>query len=290
MRVGFVGAAKGSRYDSSVESDRRPWRPIVLTTKPVSQCKPNPNQPRKEFTEPELRSLGASMLALGQLQPVGLKPDDTILWGERRWRAAQLVGIKELSVIITDRVLTDTEIRLIQLAENIHRADLTGYEKWIACYELLTMNPAWNQKDLADHLHLDPSQVCRLLSPSKCVQEAQDALKAGKITISDTYAMSKRPESEQADMLALKLSGASRDDLERQGRRKRASGTPAVRASRIKYPLPSGQTVTIAGDGVSLEDAIEAMQTAIKAIRKAIETGLDAKTAQAVWRDMASVG
>lgn len=262
----------------------------MLTMKPVSGFKQNPNQPRKDFNDADLRSLGASMLALGQLQPIGAMPDGTILWGERRWRAAQLVGIQELSVIIIDRVLSGTDSRLIPLVENVHRADLTGYEKWIACYELLTLNPAWSQKDLADHLHLDPSQVCRLLSPSKCVQEAQDALKAGRITTSDTYAMSKRPESEQADMLALKLSGASRDDLERQGRRKRASGTPAVRASRIKYPLPSGQTVTIAGDGVSLEDAIEAMQTAIKAIRKAIDTGLDAKTAQAVWRDMASVG
>lgn len=262
----------------------------MLSKKPVSWLKENPNQPRKDFNDAELRSLGASMLALGQLQPVGATPDGVILWGGRRWRAAQLVGIQELAVILTDRVLTDTEIRLIQLAENIQRADLSGHEKWMACYELLTLNPAWTQKDLADHLNLDPSQVTRLLSPSKCIQAAQDALKAGRITISDTYAMSKRPESEQADMLAAKLSGASRDDLERQGRRKRASGTPAVRASRIKYPLPSGQTVTIAGDGVSLEDAIEAMQTAIKAIRKAIETGLDAKTAQAVWRDMASVG
>ena len=103
------------------------------TTKPVSQCKPNPNQPRKDFSEAELRSLGASMLALGQLQPIGITPDGTILWGERRWRAAQLVGIHELSVIIIDRVLADTDSRLIHLAENIHRADLTGYEKWMAC-------------------------------------------------------------------------------------------------------------------------------------------------------------
>lgn len=262
----------------------------MLSKKPVSWLKENPNQPRKDFNDAELRSLGASMLALGQLQPIGATPDGTILWGERRWRAARLVGIGELSVIIIDRVLSGTDSRLMALVENVHRADLTGYEKWMACYELLTLNPAWNQKDLADHLHLDPSQVTRLLSPSKCVQEVQDALKAGKITISDTYAMSKQPESEQAGLLALKLSGASRDDLERQGRSKRASGTPAVRASRIKYPLSSGQTVTVAGDGVSLEDAIEAMQTAIKAIRKAIDTGLDAKTAQAVWRDMASAG
>jgi ParB/RepB/Spo0J family partition protein len=260
--------------------------------KPVSHCKPNPNQPRKDFIEADLPSLGASMLAVGQLQPIGITPDGTILWGERRWRAAQLVGIKELSVIITDRVLSDTEIRLIQLAENIHRADLTGGEKFAACCELMCSNPHWQQKDLAEHLHQDPSQVTRLLSPSKCSEAWQDALKAGKVTISDCYEASKCTEAEQAEMLAKTLSGdiEGRAGLQQFGRRKRAAATPAVRTSKIKCPLPSGQTVTIAGDGVSLEDAIESLQTAIKAIKKAIDTGLDAKTAQAVWRDMASVG
>jgi ParB/RepB/Spo0J family partition protein len=92
------------------------------------------------------------MKALGQLQPVGAKPDGTLLWGERRFRAAQLAGLKELSVIITDRPLSDSEIRLIQLTENMLRADLSGHEKWMACTELMAMNPGWQMKDLAGHL------------------------------------------------------------------------------------------------------------------------------------------
>ena len=264
----------------------------MLTTKPLSWFKANPNQPRKEFSEAELRSLGASMKAQGQLQPVGATADGTLLWGERRLRAAVLVVLLELMVIITDRVLSDTEIRLIQLAENIHRADLTGYEKWMACYELLTLNPAWNQKELADHLHLDPSQVCRLLSPSKCVQEAQDALKAGKITISDTYAMSKLPEAGQAEMLAKKLAGdiEGRDGMEQYGRKKRASSTPAVRASKIKVPLVSGTVVTVAGDDISLEEAIDAATDAVKQMKAAVAKGLNAKTAMNVWKDVAAAG
>jgi ParB family transcriptional regulator, chromosome partitioning protein len=115
-------------------------------------------------------------------------------------------------------------------------------------------------------------------------------LKAGTVSISDVYAASKLPESEQAGLLTLKLSGATRDQLEHQGRKKRAAATPTVRTSKIKYPLPTGHTVTIAGDGVSLEDAIESLQTAIKGIKKAIETGLDARTAQSVWKDMAAAG
>ena len=64
------------------------------------------------------------------------------------------------------------------------------------------MNPSWQLKDLAEALHLDPSTVTRLLSPSKCIPAVQDALKQGKIGISDCYPISKLPESEQAGLLA----------------------------------------------------------------------------------------
>jgi ParB/RepB/Spo0J family partition protein len=262
----------------------------MLTTKPTSWFKKNPNQPRKEFSETELRSLGASMKAQGQLQPVGAMLDGLVLWGERRLQAAILVGLLELLVIITDRVLTDTEIRLISAAENFHRASLTGFEMWMLGYELMTINPGWNQKDLAEHLNLDPGQITRLLSPSKCIQAVQDALKDGTITISDCYAISKQPESEQAGLLAMKQSGASRDTLEQQGRKTRASGVPVVRASKIKVPLVSGSVVTVAGNDISLEEAIDAAGEAVKQMKAAVAKGLNAKTAMNVWKDVAAAG
>ncbi|MFZ1934981.1 MAG: ParB/RepB/Spo0J family partition protein [Thermoguttaceae bacterium] len=259
---------------------------MIMLKKPLSWFTPDPNQPRKTFDEAELRALGESMKAHGQLQPVVAKPDGTILCGERRWRAAQLVGMTELSVVIAERPLSDCEVRIIQLTENIQRTDLSGYEKWVGCAELLGMNPDWQLKDLAEHLKLDPSMVTRLLSPSKCIGAVQEALKAGKLGISDCYAISRLPEADQAGLLALKLSGASRDAIESKVRKQR-NGTPAVRVSRIKCPLPSGAVVQVSGAEISLDEAIDAMKEAVKAMQKASETGLDAKTAQAVWRDMA---
>ena len=62
----------------------------MLTTKPLSIFKTDPKQPRKQFTEADLLSLGASIKNLGQLQPVGgARPDGTLLWGERRYRLAR---------------------------------------------------------------------------------------------------------------------------------------------------------------------------------------------------------
>jgi hypothetical protein len=53
----------------------------MLTTKPLAFFKTDPKQPRKQFTEADLRSLGASLKTLGQFQPVGTRLDGTLLWG-----------------------------------------------------------------------------------------------------------------------------------------------------------------------------------------------------------------
>ena len=258
---------------------------MLMQTKPLSWFKPDPNQPRKHFDEAGLRELGGSMIAHGQLVPLLAKPDGIMLHGERRLRAALLVGLSELQTIITDRMLSDTEIRLIQLTENMQREDLSGYEQWLGCAELMRMNPAWQMKDLAGTLKKDPSSVTRILSPSKCSPSWQQALKDGKVGISDCYAASKLPENEQAELLALKLSGASRDSIEQAGRKKRNGNKAAVKVSRLKVPLASGTTVQVSGPAVTLDDAIEATQDALKAMKKARDDGLDSKTAQAVFRD-----
>lgn len=225
------------------------------------------------------------------IHPIVCRSDLTVVDGHRRLDGLEMLGETEVEVFITDEDLNESDMTEIGLTTVIHRADLSGYEKWQALKQLLEINAGWDQKTLAEHLHLDPSSVTRLLSPSKTIPEAVEALKAGKITISDSYALSKLGQDDQPGLLALKLSGASRDTLERQGRKKRAaSAAPAVRTSRIKCPLAGGPVVTVAGDEISLDDAIEALKEATKAMQKARDTGLDASTAQRVWSDMAKAG
>ena len=260
----------------------------MLTTKPLSFFKADPGQARKHFSETELLSLGNSMKSLGQLQPVGAKPDGTLLWGERRWRAAQLVGLKELQVIITDKPLSDTQIRLIQLTENMQRADLSGYEKWLACAELMCMNPQWQMKDLAEALHLDPSMVTRLLSPSKCIEAAQEALAAGKIGISDCYALAKLDQADQPAMLALKLSGASRDAIEQAGRRSRNGKSASVKLARVKIAMPEA-TLVITGKELSMAGVVELLSETLKQARRAAEQ-YDVRTWQSMMKDKAKAG
>ena len=256
-----------------------------LTQKPLCFLKPDPNQPRRIFDENELRRLGES-LRIKQLQPILAQPDGTIIAGERRYRAALLVGLPMLEVKIADEPLSGSQIKVWQLTENIHRADLSGFEKWLACAELMTINPTWQMKELAENLHLDPSMVTRLLSPSKCIAPWQELLKQGKVGISDCYAASKLDEKDQAELLTLKLSGASRDTIEQVGRKSR-NGTAAagVRLSRVKIAI-KGATVVISGNELGMTEVVELLSETLKEARKAAEQ-YDVKTFQSMMCDKA---
>ncbi|MCE9565754.1 MAG: ParB/RepB/Spo0J family partition protein [Planctomycetes bacterium] len=257
-----------------------------LVSKPLSFFKPDPNQPRKHFDEAALRALGES-LKIRQNDPVQSKPDGIMIDGERRLRAAKLVGLEKLDVILTDAALTDSQINVIRLTSFFHREDLSAYEKYLACADLMAANPSWQMKDLAETLKLDASMVTRILSPSKCIEPWVMAFKAGQVGVSDVYAASKLPEADQAGLLALKLSGATRDQLEQASRKARTTAAPAVKLSRISCQLPGGVTVAVSGKEVSLDEAIESLSEVLKAAKKARDEGLTAKSWTSAMKDKA---
>jgi ParB family chromosome partitioning protein len=262
---------------------------MATVKKPVPWYKDAP-QVRQHYDESADRSLGESMLAHGQLQPVGARPDGALLWGHRRLRAARLVGMKELEVIITDKPLSESEIRIIQLIENLQRADLRDGEKRRAFEEWFGRNPGLTNKDLAENLKLSEATISKYMSVSRCTKDVQDALDDGRIGISTAYEISRVPADQQAELLCLRLSGASRDGLAERVRKQKRAGTPQVRAKRIVCPLPSGTSVVVTGRELSLDDFVEARGEAQKEAKKAREQSLDARTFAAVMKDKAKKG
>jgi ParB family transcriptional regulator, chromosome partitioning protein len=268
----------------------------TLASKPLGWFKVTA-QARQHFDETELQRLGES-LKVRQLQPVLARQDGTLIAGERRLRAAKLVGLPELSVVISDEPMSETELRIVQLAENIHRADLTDAEKWKACDELLRLNPEWTNKDLAAHLKLAESTVTKYLAASRCVPDVQQALEAGEIGITTVYEISRADAGQQVELLALKRSGASRDGLARRVRQAKAKDTPATttrpatkpQMKRIVCPLASGVSISVSGADLSLDGFIESLSEAQKEAKKAREQSLDAKTFAAVMKDKAKKG
>lgn len=236
------------------------------------------------------RLLGQDMLANGQLQAVGATEDGRMIFGHGRWLAAKAAGITTLEVKLYPASLPNMQFKLIRAAENLQRKELTGYRTWLMCADLMSGNPTWQMKDLAEALHLAPSAVTKLLSPSKCIPAAQEALRDGKIGITDCYEISRAPADQQAELLQLKLSGTSRDGLADRVRKQKNQSVPQVRVKRIACPLPSGASVVVSGAELSLDDLIEALGDAQKEARKAREQGLDAKTFSAVMKDKAKRG
>jgi ParB family chromosome partitioning protein len=256
--------------------------------KPASWIKPQ-KQIRTDYgTEAEQRSFGESVKAM-QLQPLVCLADGTLVCGYRRLHCGMLVGKTEFDVLIIAEELTESQIKVYRLTENIQRKDLSAWEMYQSCLELMNLNPSWQLRDLAAHLHYDPASITRYLSPSRCVPAWVEALHQGKVGISDCYAASKLPESEQGGMLEFKLSGASRDQLEMAGRKARTSTTTAAKLSRIPVRLPGGVSVVIAGNEMSLDEAIETLAEVLKSAKKARDEGLTAKSWAAAMMDKAKV-
>lgn len=257
-----------------------------LVSKPLPWFKTNP-QVRKSFDEAELSRLGES-LKVRQLQPVLCQPDGTLIAGERRYRAAKLVGLATLEVKIADETLSEPEVRRWQLVENMQRSDLKAIEQVDGLEELARLNPGMSNKELAELLHIDPSMVTRLRSVARCIPTVRNALSAGTIGISDAYALSKcSTQEEQAALLSLKLAGASRNSIEQAGRKTRKGTVTAVKMSRVKIAMPKGATVVVSGDELCMAEVVELLAETLKEARKAADQ-YDVKTWVSMMKDKAN--
>jgi ParB family transcriptional regulator, chromosome partitioning protein len=242
-------------------------------------------QARQTFDQSALVEL-ADSLVTGQLQPIGVLPDYTLIWGERRLRAALLKKeITHLWAAVFNQEVSESEFLLMRATENFQRADLTDNEKYLTCKELRVANPKWQLQDLAGHLHLSPGTITKLLSPGNCSGPWQEALAAGRVSIGDCYSASGLPEAEQATLLALKLSGASRDAIVHAGRKSRSGSAPAVRLSRVKIAMPQA-TVVISGKELSMAEVVDLLAETLKEARKAADQ-FDVKTWQSMMKDKA---
>ena len=122
----------------------------------INKVEPNREQPRKKFDEDALLELSESIKQFGVLQPLLVTERDDyyeIIAGERRWRAAKLAGVKEVPVII--KKLTEKEIMIISLLENIQREDLNPIEE------------AQGYKRLIEEFNLKQDEVAEQVSKSR---------------------------------------------------------------------------------------------------------------------------
>jgi ParB family transcriptional regulator, chromosome partitioning protein len=258
--------------------------------KPLAWAKLDVNVRGVPRDQEELRRLGESYKKR-PIHPLIAKLDGLMVDGTRRVIGLRLIGETEAEFLITDEDLKPEDIIEIGLITAMHRADLTGYEKWQGCLKLLERHPEWQNKDLAAHLDIDPSMVPRLMAASNTVPAVQEAYKTLGVNQAQVYAISKENPEQQLTMLAAALGGTGRDKLASAGRKARNSnGGGTLKLARVKAPLPSGIEVVISGKELGLDEVIEALGEVLKEAKKANDSGLDVKTWAAVLRDKAKVG
>jgi len=255
--------------------------------KPGSWARRGPNARSDLGEESKARALARSR-AKCQITPLIACPDGLLIDGYRTIWGLELEGMLdvELDFILTDEEPNPDQIRAMQANSAFHREPLSEYDKALVMRDTLAANPGMTRKQMAEEVFdIDPSLATRYLSLFDCVQEVQDAAKTGKLGVSDWYVI--RKSTDQLMTLGSKFGGATRDELQRQVRQERTSATTAVRASKTKISLASGVAVTISGEEVSLDEAIDAMTEALKEAKKARDQNLDIRTFAAVMRDRA---
>src|SRR5450631_2670848 len=150
---------------------------------PIERIKPNPKQPRRTFVEESLTDLVASIKQKGILQPIMVSPTDggqyEIIAGERRFRAAQRAGLKEIPVVI--RTGSEAERFEMSLIENLQREDLNPIEL-AEGFKRLQDEFQLTQEAIAQVVGKDRTVVANTLRFLGLSAEVQQALRDGNIS------------------------------------------------------------------------------------------------------------
>ena len=150
---------------------------------PIGELYPNHAQPRKYFDEAKLEELAQSIREKGVLQPILAKKTDkgyVIIAGERRWRASQKAGKKEVPVILKD--LTDNEILETALIENIQREDLNPIEE-AESYQRLILDLGLTQEEISRRVGKDRTTIANALRLLKLSKEVREKITSGELSV-----------------------------------------------------------------------------------------------------------
>lgn len=172
-------------------------RKEVIHAIPLDAICPNSFQPRKIFPEQQIMELAANISAVGQLQPIIVRPwvtfstgesNDVVRYeliaGELRWRAHQQLGLPSIQAVV--REVTDAEAVCQALAENLNRTDLADYE--VATAVILIMDTFPTAKSIMEDLAVDRNKLYRLLSYKNLPDYVLASLEESPRLLSKRYA------------------------------------------------------------------------------------------------------
>jgi ParB family chromosome partitioning protein len=170
----------------------------------IEEIIPNRSQPRKHFDESKLQELAESIKEKGILEPLIVRRTDEgyeLIVGERRWRAAQKAGMKEVPVMVKE--IKGKEAFEISLIENLQREDLNPIEAAEAFKHLIDEFNL-SQEDLSKRIGKDRSTITNILRLLKLPSEVRNQLLQNRITSGHARAiLSLEDKEKQKELCAL---------------------------------------------------------------------------------------
>ena len=156
---------------------------------PIEAVQRNAAQPRKSFDEKRLEELAGSIREHGVLEPILVRRSGTgyaIVAGERRWRAAQRAGLKEIPALL--REANDRESFEMALVENLQRADLNAMEEAEA-FDALTRDHGLTQEQVAERVGKERSTVANAMRLLKLPADVRDQVRSGALEMGHARAL-----------------------------------------------------------------------------------------------------
>ena len=167
----------------------------------ISEIRPNPYQPRKEFDEKGLEELAGSIRENGVFQPILVRKSlqgYELVAGERRLRASRMADKDTIPAIIVD--FDDRQMMEISLLENIQRKDLTPIEE-ASAYQQLIRKLGYTQDELAKRLGKSRTNVANMLRLLSLPDEVKQLVNEGKLSYGQARTLLSVENEE--DMIAL---------------------------------------------------------------------------------------
>ncbi len=207
-------------------------------TCPLERIVPQKGQPRQHFVDEKLDELAQSIKEHGLLEPlvVRRKGDDLfeIIAGERRWRASQRAGLKEVLVVV--REVSSADAFELAIIENIQREDLDAIE-FAEALDRLVKEHGYTQETLAQKLNKDRSTIANALRLLRLPELVRTKVVSGELSEGHARALLGVPDPAKLNELAEKvlrghLSVRQTEDLVRGTKKKTAQGGGGAAANK----------------------------------------------------------
>ncbi len=262
----LLGDAGTSDVTSHTTTAVRPAaaEPAGVPQVPVDRIRPNPFQPRTNFTAESLAELSASIAALGVLVPIIVRERGDgyeLIAGERRWRAAQAAGLATIPALV--RSADDRESLEVAIIENLQRENLDPLDEAMGIAHLMEAH-GFTQEQVAQRLGRSRPAVANALRLLSLPDSVKQLVRDGRLTAAHARTVLAFPPERREPMArraaAEQLSVRALERLAQSGapKRARAARAPAASANdeyveRLRYRYATKVRVLAGERGGTIE-------------------------------------